>query len=640
MSIFSRRREEKTADEPHILGNSFLHSIIPKKGWYINEDYVNILDNGSVLAPVIIYADLGKADDLPTQWGVYFIQDLVSDAIGKDDNANSINVSFINSIRPFDSTWLKQHQRDADRYSNKTADDNQEKARVQNEQEDLATIAHEIDRGSSYLAIGLKYVVAAKNLHILDEFLKSLQRRLQRNIPGIIVALPNGDVDLEFSRLFDDPMKEPGRKFMFTSREYAGSYNLVTHGVEDPTGVYVGEQKGDINNTAVIWDMTRFNSNAIIATGNRFARKRDYQRGMIPPDFKLMSGSDLWLNTLIMQLVREKQGRVFTLALDPLHMTDRLDTVTSRIDLNHGQINPFEMFGQPGNETQVFSANLSKWEAMTRQMAEQTLRIKDSTQTEPITTTELADLTDTLTTFYHDSHMWPKDPKNEPEKIHILDLPHEDVPRLTKFIAYLNTEYTKYSRPVYGDPVKADEFNKLISIYRRMQSTAGDLFDTATDPIFGQLGQKRHTLFDYSHLSERKGNILLIQLLNSISAIANQTRDGDVLIIHGAQRIINLTQSYVNQILDDLYARHVRVVFSYNSVQAMLDDTKFNRMSSADWVLTGHLTVDQISQYNKLLGNQRRMTDTVESLIQSNIESRYYLRRGQDNIIFDANQLM
>lgn len=645
LNAFKQSRNKETQKNllkstPEILGGNYIHKIIPHKGWHINEDYVDILDNGTVIAPVLIYADYDKASNLPAEWGITFIRDLVNDAIGDTHKANLLNVSFINNVRILSKDWTKKHQENADRYSDKNTNGHREKAKVKVEQEDLSTIAQELRNGSSYLAVGMKYVVAAKDRHTLDTFLISLQRRIELDVPGIIIALPNGDVDLEFGHLFNNPMDEPGRKLMFTSAEYAGFYNIVTHGIEDSTGVYVGEQQNDINNTAVIWDMTRFDRHAVIATSNRFARKIDYDRGQVENQFLDYTGSDLWLNTLIMQLVREKQGRVFTLALDPIHLNDRLDTVTASIDLNHGRINPFEMFGRKGREREIYSANQAKWEAMTRQMAEQTITTKNAVQTEPISPTELSDLDTVLSTFYHDYHMWPKDPDHEPQKIRILNLPHRDVPRLTQFIAYLDTEYHKYSRPQLGDPIKANEINKLLSIYRRLDSANGDLFDTWTDPIFGSLGQKRHTLFDYSHLSERKGNILLIQLLNSISAIANQMRDGDVIIIHGAQRIVNLTQSYIQQILDDLYARHVRVVFSYNTPEAMLKSANFNQMSSADWVLTGNMTADQVAKYNELLGNQRRMTDVIVSSIQTHNEARYYLRRGQDNIIFDANQLM
>lgn len=624
---------------PAVLGDSYLKQIIPNKGWHMYEDYLKVLDDGSISTVAIVYLAPGKADSLPPQWGIAFIRDLVKDTLSKDQS-DSVSITFINTVRAMDEQWVKNHQRDADRYSDQDVTGHRAQAHIRNQQQDLSEIASELDHNASYLAVGLKYVINAPNLKSLHDFLVELQRRLDIRVSGTIIALSNGDIDLEYQRIFDDPMNEPGRKNMFTSDQFAGFYNLVTHGIEDPSGVYMGEQIGDINNTAVIWDMSQFSHHAVLAIDNRFARKRDYDNGEIPYQFAHWNGIDLWINTLILQMVREKQGRVFTLALDPLHLDDRLVSLTSTLDLNKGAINPFEMFGDVGDELEIYAANISKWNMMTRQLAEQSIQTKNAQQVEGISTTELSDLDSILESFYIDANMWVRNPQHDRDDIRIVGIDHNAIPRLNKFIAYMEAEYQHYSRPITGDPTKAQEVNKLLGIYKRLQSVNGDLFDTVTNPMIDTLGSTRHTLFDYSQLAERKGNILLVQLLNSISAIANQARDGDVIIIHGAQRIENLTESYFKQILADLYAKHVRIVFSYNSIDSMFASSKFNKMSSSDWTLTGHMTADQIDTYNKILGNQRQMTDVISANIQTKIESRYYLRRGQDNIIFDANQFL
>lgn len=643
-TIEESNREENAAkfakSTPAVLGDGYLKQIIPKRGWKIHEDYFDVLDNGTINTIALVFLEPGKALDLQPEWGISFIQDLVDDVLQKN-NANNLSVSFINTVRMMDAdTWVKHHQTDADRYSDQNTEGHRNQAHVKAQQEDLSLIATELDQGASYLATGFKYAISASDLNMLKKFLDSLQKRLELRIPGAIITLSNGDIDLEYQRLFDDPMKEPGRKAMFTSSEFAGYYNLVTHGIEDPNGVYMGEQIGDINNTAVIWDMSDFDGHAVIASNNRFARKRDYDNGRIDPRYTSWSGLDLWVNTLILQLVRERQGRVFTLALDPLELDSRLSSLTSQLDLNHGAINPFEMFGDVHDEDNIYAANINKWNLMTRQLAQESIHTENAQQIEEISGTELSDLDAILEKFYIDKHMWVRNPQLDRDDIRIVGIPHESVPRLNAFIAYMDAQYRHYNNPITGDRLKAREVNKLLSIYKRLQSVHGDLFDTVTDPIIDTIGTTRHTIFNYAGLSKSKGNILLVQLLNSISAITSQAHDGDVIIIHGAQKIENLTKSYFERILRDLYTRHVRVVFTYPSIDDMLDNAKFNQMSSANWTLVGHMTTDQIDSYNNLLGNQRHMTDVIATGIQAKNEARYYLRRRQDNIIFDANQLL
>lgn len=627
---------------------SFQEEIVPKHGWIVKEDYIINEDTGAINTVLLVFEEPGKATRLPVQWGVEYINSLVSDVIkhkATDDetqkSALDLNVTFINTVRVMSQKWVHDQQTNTDRWTERKSDiddgSHSEEAEVETKQQDIAQIAYEINKGASYLGVGLKYVVSAKNLDILKDFIDTLQTKLKQDIPGTILALPNGNIEREFQDLFNSPMEEPGMKSMFTSVEYAGFYNLVTQGIEDDNGSYMGEQRNDINETAVIWDMTNFDRYAVLGISNSFERIRDQFSRSVPDRFHGFNGSDLWLNCLTLQLVREKQGRVFTLALDPIHLTGLLNGVTSFIDLNSGTINPFEMFGQEKDELAIYNANTEKWNIMARQLANFTIQSVNAVQQEPLTQTEIDDLDTALAEFYEDHGMWVKNAKYNRKNIHIVNVPHKQVPTLKEFVTHLKIDYMKYADPDNGEIGKAAEYDKLHSIFNRLLTTSGDIFDTHTSPIIDSLGTSRNTVFDYSQLSSRSDTLLLAQLLNSISAISNQMRMGDVLIIHGAQRITNLTKSYIQTILNDLITRNIRIVFSYNNIDDMLEDQKFNHLSSADYVLTGYLTADQVTAYNKALGNQRRLADNISSGIQMRNNARYYLRRGPENILFDAN---
>ena len=69
--------------------------------------------------------------------------------------------------------------------------------------------------------------------------------------------------------------------FYFTSTEYAGNYSLVTHGLEDVTGEYVGKMTGDVNPAAVIFDTDNFDHHVVVA-GSGLAKtlsKADWGNG-------------------------------------------------------------------------------------------------------------------------------------------------------------------------------------------------------------------------------------------------------------------------------------------------------------------------------------------------------------------------
>ena len=131
--------------------------------------------------------------------------------------------------------------------------------------------------------------------------------------------------------------------------------------------------------------------------------------------------------------------------------------------------------------------------------------------------------------------------------------------------------------------------------------------------------------------------MLLVQMLNSISAIASKMNPGDVLIIHGAEHIEDLTKHYVHDVISELTKKNVKIIYSYNSIEDMIDNAEFSELSSADWTLFGHMTFDQVKKYDKMLGEQYNIPTQIADTIVSNRPTIYYLHRGIDNIVFDAN---
>ena len=117
----------------------------------------------------------------------------------------------------------------------------------------------------------------------------------------------------------------------------------------------------------------------------------------------------------------------------------------------------------------------------------------------------------------------------------------------------------------------------------------------------------------------------------------NQAKESDVVIIYGADRITSLTQAYIEYEIRRARERGVRFVYVYKSPEIMLDNIAFNKMSSADYTLTGFMTPDDIERYDNALSAQKNMTDTIKSSISEQLDYRYYLRRNSENVCFDAN---
>lgn len=642
------KKDEKNVKMPDTLEDTYLKTLVPLKGVSTKEDYITIEDDGSVSTILYIYDKFGKTRELPPQWGLMFISDLVRDSQGNDESeyaAGSIRISFLTSISRMPTSWTNRAQKDADAYIGNSAVGESRKAQAEAQPrfEDLNEIAEELASDSSYLAVSLKYLITAKTLKDLNLFLVDLKRRLDIRIPGLILTLSNNAILSQYNRLFANPVEDDSpKRLMFTSDEFAGFYNLVTTGIEDPKGSLVGEQIADINNSAVIWDACQFfDHHAVIASGNRFKRMRDFHRGIVPKPYRSWNGADMWFNTVLIQLMRDSSdpegqtNHIFTLALDPIAMTKTVSRITTTVDLSKGLINPFEMFGSVEDELEIYAANIEKWKIMARQMAQKAYKLANTE--DELSNTVLSALSDVLKNFYINQGLWVKNAKDNREDIRIVGVPHKEYPTLNLFNSYLESAYQHYQRV---DKVKAQDINTLKALFNQLEVTNGDLFNVKTDNVFDQIGINRHTLFDYSKLSERQGNVLLIQLLNSISAIASKMEEGDVLIIHGAERITDITQRYVTSVLNQLYKKQVRVIFTYNSIGDMLENADFSHLSESDWSLFGFMTRDQIKEYSDLLGNNYKIPGTIADTITVKSDTRYYLHRGIDNVIFDADPVL
>ena len=221
---------------------------------------------------------------------------------------------------------------------------------------------------------------------------------------------------------------------MMTSTQLAGFYNIVSRGIDDEQGVYVGDQVGEINNNAVVWDMTKFNNYAVIGASNKFGRRKEYLTGKYDPMFVNTYGTDMWVNQLITQLVR-KQSRVFTLSLNGFNLSPNLRSVTSSLDMNEGLINPMEMFGRKNKDEQnAYDSNIEKWKVMLRQLARQTLREKgQNIADEELNRTVLTELTSFLEDLYVNYKMWSKNASRSKIGMRNLGIPHEQLPTLDQY---------------------------------------------------------------------------------------------------------------------------------------------------------------------------------------------------------------
>ena len=214
----------------------------------------------------------------------------------------------------------------------------------------------------------------------------------------------------------------------------------------------------------------------------------------------------------------------------------------------------------------------------------------------------------------------------------MVGIPHKQVPKLEMFVAYLDTAYNNMKSTLARDNEELHALNVLALTFRNLLSSNGDLFNTITSDSIDGAAHGRRVIYDFSRLLQRGIGVAMAQLVNVIGFAVNSMGVGDLVIIHGADKIDAGVKKYLDVQFDKLFDAGGRVAYLYNSIDKMLGDAEFCKFDRADYMIFGNMSDGQAISYQKAV-NQDIPADLVR-LITNRSESINYIRRGFDNIVF------
>ena len=611
--MFGRKKEQKDKVKPEkiegILANFPDHlAIKPNEKYVFHSDYFEI-DDGVATILAFFHRD-GSIDGFGPFWGVNKIPSGLSD---------NVSVFLFEQTRRMTENWLLEHQSKAEGVAQMNANEqeragsNTTKGKASRRSEDLYEVAQEIQNGAAYLSAQWRLMVKAPTLEELDDAVQKIERLYIDRFATLSAAAYAGEQRHELSHLFSKNDKKLGKGFYFTSTEYAGAYNLVTHGLEDPEGEYVGYMVGDVNNSAVLFDVNSYKHHIIVANEN-FERKlgRVYV-------------ADMW-GSKVSQSTMLHNHRVVHMILNGADLNKlgpRLDSLTYRIDMGQGDVNMFEMFGDVDDELSIFPSQMQKLILMAEQAYETTDADRSIIRGE---------LEQVATKFYTDQRMWYENAVANRKRLRIIGIPHEQVPKLEMFVSYLDTEYKSLLNAAAKDSEAVHALKVLSVTFRNLLSNNGDLFNTITTDVIDGAKDGRRVIYDFSDLMLRGKGVAMAQFVNIVGFAVGNLNEGDTVIIHGAELIDDGIKDYINLQFERLYHKGGRVCFLYDSVDKMLDDDKFCMLDKADYTILGNMSDNTVVRYQELLGQS--IPPDLAGLVTNKSSSVCYIRRDFDNVVF------
>lgn len=592
-------------DNPHLL------ALRPHECYMFFSDYTRIDDNmySCILA---MFHNNGATDRFGQFWGLGLLP---------HNLPKTTKVIRFEQVNRLTDEWVNQHQTRSEKVAEANAGEqgrggtNTTRRKAGKASTDLETIAAELLNGASYLHVHYRLQVLAPSLKELDAAIDQIRKDYIDAFSSLTLEPYQGEQKKEMSTLLRDNDTKLGTGFYYTSTEYAGSYSLVTHGIEDHDGEFVGTMTGDVNNSAVLFDIDYFPKHIVLADGVFDDRYQDRVRR-----------SNVW-GSKIAQAAILNNHKVVHFLLSPVNMdmvSPKFESFTNFVNMTQGDLNMFEFFGDPEAELTLFPKQLEKIKIMTEQI---------SPPTEDDKTVIRDSLSEALTQFYKDSHMWIDNAQYNREKIRLIGIPHEQVPKLEQFVMNLDQKHKALLAASIVDNEQVHAYSTLKSIFRSMLTSNGDLFNTITNSVFGTVTEKNRVIYDFSELLQRGSGIAMAQLVNVVSYALSGLDKGDLAIFHGCDNITSQeVKGFLRREFDFLYKRGGRTCLLYDDVAAYMQDLDFNQAIRADYTITSTMTPADAALYESSFGI--KLPNTLKSLITAPKSDNNYLHRGVDNIVF------
>ena len=603
-AFFSRANDGQVRDYPHLL------AVKPRQGYVFHSDYFEI--DGEVGCILSYFHDESARDELPPFWGVNLIPYL----------PQNVTAILLEQVSRVSESWLADKIKSSERLDRLDTQEQSENGTTSSRRKaskvsaDIEQVIDEIQDGAAYLSVHYRILLKAPSLEVLDDVIDDLRRKYIDAVGNLSIAGHHGLQRQELATLFSPNASKKGKGFHFTSTELAGAFNLVTNGLNDRGGEFVGYMVGDVNNSGVLMDVDMYKHHVVVADDDKSRA----------PRMKNAQIADMW-GSKISQAALINSKRVVHIVLDGADITGvlgpRMETITARIDMSQGDVNPFEVFGERKDQLGLFSTHLEKLVLMTEQAYEPTDSDRSIIR---------ASLKDTLTQFYVDQDMWVRNAKHNVDRLRLVGIPHDQVPQLKLFVTYLDQRYKALTGKANRDDELLHAYSVLSAVFKDMLDANGDLFNVVTKDVIDGAQKARRVIYDFSSLVNRGKGVAMAQLVNVLAFAASALGEGDTLIVHGAELIDAGVKPYVTDQFERLYRRNARVALCYNGVKAMLDDSEFNHFDEADWTALGAMSDALVPVYEKKLA--KRIPVDMTKVITRRGEGLTFLRRGTVNVVF------
>lgn len=633
-----KKKRKNEVKERLLMHNLTLDRIAPRGN--IKFGSVDSLIDGRYATILTFVVRPGSFNRLRPLWGIDTIPKLVSNSKLREKD---IEAKSMHTIARRPDKWAENKVTEAVDVSKTGYDETTNSSQsieamgYQEYYNDTQIIASELKNGASYLDLSIRIILKAHTKEDLAFATQVLEREYASLFNATVKLVPFvGEQDMEYANMLDSARHQLGENYQLTSRELAGSYPFVTRGMNDPCGSYIGQLAQEVNNDPVLLDSSDFKNLAVVHARGRAEDLSSKFRPDVKHTFKATTA---WADKFT-QDAMIKGNKVVEFVLnqeDPRKVGRDLSDETAYINLTSQKsgINMFEANSTGVDEIAAYNILVSKIKAIVSQFSEQQI---EGDQT-VMNFEDVQNLDEILKEFYVDERMWKRDAKDNRDMIRLLNIPHEQVPKMSMFMIHLREKVEAAEK--HGEAVaNLASIKKVYNILKQMDSNYSDLFDRKTTIRRDFVRKASRVIFDFKSLKIRSHTALMGHFINVFTYGEQDLGEDDVIIIHGMDEMTESVNTFLRQRFGELMDRGVKVVLLYSQGDIMLGKEKEYQQhntwfQNADLRITNSMVAKNIKRYEELLHVE--LPESVKQGLEGSDTFTYFLNRDRESILFNLD---
>lgn len=310
-----------------------------------------------------------------------------------------------------------------------------------------------------------------------------------------------------------------------------------------------------------------------------------------------------------------------------LRPNDHDENVFKKYDVSRTTINPLQGFGDLEDVTNVYA-----------RLSEKIVNIFDLMQDLKMSDHSRSLIRSAIEQFYLTRQLWIPDAALYPKRTRIVNITEpETYPRLTQFVQEFTIMATKAANENREN--KADAVDILSS---ELNSNLSAHMEILGRPTSIEPSSALHTYYDFGKISTDR--IRQIQFLNILDYIIHQCSPGDVIVLHGADKLYRPTLEFVKATITAAQNEGIRFIFTFDVMETsplsnnieLADMFNLQKLyyddldSDIDLSIIGRCMPNQVEKLSRAMNTE--LSATIRARLQYKSKDQVLIHRNAGNV--------